>query len=43
MDFEKLVRYVESNKKEHFAKVVAENERKIAAKKGKKKPLVQTR
>lgn len=29
MDFKKLVQYVENNKEEYFAKLIAENERKL--------------
>ena len=35
MEFKKIIEYVEANKKEHFAKVIAENKRKIAEKKAK--------
>lgn len=35
MEFNKIIEYVEANKKEHFAKVIAENKRKIAEKKAK--------
>ncbi|WP_275433764.1 hypothetical protein [Priestia flexa] len=40
MDFRKLVQRTEEYKKEHFAKIIAENERKLAEKRSEEKNLV---
>lgn len=37
MDFRKLVQRTEEHKKEHFAKIIAENERKLKEKKAKER------